>query len=77
MSANAPKWFKEAPCAGQDRLFFSSHPKDRKEAVEICQLKCDHKTECLRFALESELVLGVWGGKTGPEISRELDKINA
>tara|TARA_B100000902_G_scaffold154129_3_gene150634 strand:- start:17178 stop:17411 length:234 start_codon:yes stop_codon:yes gene_type:complete len=76
MSAHAPEWFKEAPCAGQDRLFFSSHPSDRKEAVKICTTDCENTENCLKFALESELILGVWGGKTGPEISRELAKVN-
>jgi len=26
--------------------------------------------DCLVMAVENELVIGVWGGKTGPEIQR-------
>lgn len=77
MIESAPAWFKDAPCTGKDKLFFSSHPRERKEAVSICNLECENTKKCLSFALESELILGVWGGKTGPEIARELDKINA
>jgi len=72
----APAWFKDAPCLGKDRLFFSSHPADRKKAVETCKLECPNIAECLAFAIESELILGVWGGKTGPEISREIAKVS-
>ncbi len=76
MIESSPEWFKDAPCIGQDRLFFSSHPRDRKEAKLICQTKCENMLECRQFALEGELVLGVWGGRTGPELARELEKVN-
>ncbi len=77
MIENTPTWFKDSPCVGQDRLFFSSHPKDRKEAVSICNTKCVNTFDCRQFAIEGELELGVWGGLTGPQLAREIDKLNA
>tara|TARA_B100001094_G_C18187934_1_gene805137 strand:- start:2601 stop:2834 length:234 start_codon:yes stop_codon:yes gene_type:complete len=76
MIDSTPLWFKDAPCIGQDRLFFSSHPKDRKEAKLICKNACENINECKQFALEAELTLGVWGGLTGPELARELEVVH-
>ena len=77
MIQNAPAWFKDSPCVGKDRLFFSSHPKDRKEAISICNTQCKNMFECRKFAVEGELMLGVWGGMTGPQLAREIDKPDA
>jgi hypothetical protein len=65
-----PVWYNETPCHGKDRLFFSSDVTDRKEAKFICSTQCPHMSECLVMAVENELTIGVWGGKTGPEIQR-------
>ena len=31
-----PDWYKETPCKGRDRLFFSSDKADRNTAKKIC-----------------------------------------
>jgi hypothetical protein len=68
-----PEWFATAPCEGNDRVFFSSHPSKRKLAISMCEEVCDHTHKCLNYALDNNMTLGVWGGKTGPELARLLD----
>jgi len=65
-----PTWYNSTPCRGQDRLFFSSETSDRNVAKKICTNECPYLGECLVMAVENELTIGVWGGKTGPEIER-------
>ena len=68
-----PEWFGSAPCVGEDDLFFSSHPSKRRMAVAICENECEFKSECLDFAVSSKMSVGVWGGKTGPDLVRILE----
>jgi len=65
-----PNWYNETPCKGQDRLFFSSETSDRNIAKQICATECPYAEQCLIMAVENKLTIGVWGGKTGPEIDR-------
>jgi len=67
---NTPVWFATAPCIGKDRMFFSALPSARKRAVRICQAECANRSECLAYALENNLTIGVWGGITGPDLER-------
>jgi hypothetical protein len=39
-------------------------------AVSMCNNVCQHTEECLKFALDSGQTVGVWGGKTGPDLVR-------
>lgn len=66
----APSWFESSPCIGEDRLFFSSELKDRNAAKKICLNECSNREECLEMALTQRVSIGVWGGKTGPELKR-------
>lgn len=68
-----PAWYNDTPCKGQDRLFFSSETADRNKAKKICESQCPHLNECLFVAVKNELTIGVWGGKTGPEIERIVE----
>ena len=68
-----PVWYNETPCRGQDRLFFSSDNADRAKAKRICVNDCQHVDNCLIMAVSNELIIGVWGGKTGPEIERMVN----
>jgi len=70
---NNPPWYDNTPCKGQDRLFFSSELKDRSQAKTICKNECSFSGQCLKMAVENELTIGVWGGKTGPEIARMVN----
>lgn len=68
-----PDWYKDTPCKGRDRLFFSSDKADRNIAKKICVNECQHVDDCLMMAVSNELIIGVWGGKTGPEIERMVN----
>lgn len=39
----------------------------------MCEKMCNHREECLRFALENKLAIGVWGGHAGPDLARLLE----
>lgn len=69
---SCPDWFEDAPCVGKDRLFFSAHPSNRRMAVAICNDECPNTEKCLEYAVSNNLSIGVWGGKTGPELIRIL-----
>lgn len=73
LNVQAPEWFKDTPCVGEDRLFFSARPSQRREAISMCEKMCNHREECLRFALENKLTIGVWGGHAGPDLARLLE----
>ena len=66
---SSPEWFKDAPCRGDDRTFFSGKPSKRKSAIAVCS-GCSSVEKCLDFAIENNITIGVWGGKTGPELDR-------
>ena len=66
---SSPEWFESAPCRGNDRTFFSSKPSQRKSAVIVCD-GCAASVQCLDFAVTNKITIGVWGGKTGPELDR-------
>jgi len=72
-NVDAPVWFQDAPCVGEDRLFFSSKPSRRKMAISICNNICTHREDCLQFALRNGVTVGVWGGNTGPDLVRLLE----
>jgi len=72
-SVKSPYWFKNSPCSGQDRLFFSSKSSNRRLAVKVCNSECDNRPECLKFAVSEGITIGVWGGKTGPELARLVE----
>lgn len=69
-SLKPPPWFKDSPCSGQDRLFFSSKPSSRQLAAKVCKSECSNRFECLKFAVSEGITIGIWGGKTGPELAR-------
>jgi len=72
-NVKVPEWYGSAPCVGEADLFFSSHPSKRRMAVAICDNECAFKSECLNFAVDSKINVGVWGGKTGPDLVRILE----
>lgn len=70
LNLECPEWHKTAPCSGNDRLFFSSNPTDRRNAKSICNSMCNRKQDCLNYAISNNITIGVWGGLTGPELHR-------
>ncbi len=51
--------------------FFADRPVDRKPAQSFCE-GCPVQKTCLKYALESEQLYGVWGGRDEAEIRRDL-----
>lgn len=61
-------------CHGQDlALFFPEQGERATEARKICG-RCDHRAECLNWALDTGQAFGIWGGKS-PDERFELIKL--
>ena len=67
---NFPR-FPQAKCVGD--IADSFFPESKAELAEslptlrsICH-SCVHEKECLKYALDNEIVHGFWGGKTSEE----------
>jgi WhiB family redox-sensing transcriptional regulator len=55
-------WQDDANCKGADiDLFFSLDEADQREALELCKA-CPVQRECLRDAIETREMYGIWGG---------------
>jgi hypothetical protein len=39
----------------------------------VCNSECSNRSECLKFAVSEGITIGVWGGKTGPELARLVE----
>lgn len=55
--------------------FFSDVPEEKYEAKNLC-FTCPVRTDCVKYALESKEIWGIWGGKDENEIRRTLS-VNA
>ena len=51
--------------------FFGETVDERKQAQQFCD-DCPVRQRCLRFALETQQLWGVWGGRDESEIRRDL-----
>ena len=51
--------------------FFGDTVDERQDALEFCE-GCPVQQRCLRFALETQQLWGVWGGRDESEIRRDL-----
>lgn len=51
--------------------FFGETVDERKQALKFCD-DCPVRKRCLRFALESQQLWGVWGGRDESELRRDL-----
>lgn len=51
--------------------FFAETVRERQEAIEFCE-GCPVQKRCLRFALETQQLWGVWGGRDESELRRDL-----
>lgn len=52
-------------------LFFSEIPEEKYEAKNLC-FSCPVRKDCIKYALESKQIWGIWGGKDENEIRRTL-----
>jgi WhiB family redox-sensing transcriptional regulator len=58
----AMSWETEARCRVYDpEIFFDTRARSERRAKAICS-KCEVRTECLAFALQSRSEFGIWGG---------------
>jgi WhiB family transcriptional regulator, redox-sensing transcriptional regulator len=58
----AMSWETEARCRVYDpEIFFDTRARSERRAKSICS-KCEVRTECLAFAIQSRSEFGIWGG---------------
>lgn len=70
------EWTKDALCGKPQHKdvvekFFSIDADDRYVAKNIC-FSCPVRKECLAFALDNNIIWGVWGGKDHNDLRRTL-----
>lgn len=51
--------------------FFAETVDERQQALQFCE-GCPVQQRCLRFALETQQLWGVWGGRDESELRRDL-----
>jgi WhiB family redox-sensing transcriptional regulator len=73
---NDVNWHEDAECAKPEnanvkKLFFSNVAEEKYTARNLC-FKCPVRWNCLKYALETKQIHGVWGGKDEGEIRRAL-----
>lgn len=68
----ATAWMDRARCRDQDpEAFFVRGTAQSRKAVRICQ-RCAVRDVCLKYAMEHEIDLGIWGGLTERQRRRLL-----
>lgn len=73
-------WQPNAECGKPEyqefmEFFFSNDPQERYAAKNLC-FQCPVRKDCVKWALESKEIWGVWGGRDENEIRRTLS-VNA
>lgn len=73
-------WQERAECAKPENeslvdYFFSDEPVEKYTAKNLC-FQCPIRKDCIKFALESKEIWGIWGGRDENEIRRALS-VNA
>jgi WhiB family redox-sensing transcriptional regulator len=56
--------------------FFPETSEDEAEALAMCHV-CPVREECLKYAVRTGQLFGVWGGKTQAEIRRMITRAHA
>lgn len=61
MSFELPYW--ESPSCSQvdPELFFPDAGRNSPQALKVCQ-GCVCRLQCLKYALDHEIMFGIWGG---------------
>lgn len=80
MSDGPLAWQTDAECAKPENLhlqenFFSTDPGEKNVAKNLC-FTCPVRKECIKYALETNTIDGIWGGRSEGEIRRTLS-VNA
>jgi WhiB family redox-sensing transcriptional regulator len=79
MSKNNPEdldWMNGSECGKLENkhlaeMFFSPKYEERHKAKNMC-FSCPVRRDCLKWALESKQIWGIWGGRDEDEIRRTL-----
>ena len=76
MTLSDVEWQDNAECKKPEhvklrKFFFSNIPEEKYAARNVC-FKCPVRRSCLKYALETKQIHGVWGGKDEGEIRRAL-----
>jgi len=57
-------WTNLALCRGMDStVFFARSLPEAREAIRVCE-RCPVRQQCLEYAVDNDMDLGVWGGLT-------------
>ena len=69
-------WITDSECGKPENrnlaeMFFSAKYEDRHKAKNMC-FSCPVRKECLKWALESKQIWGIWGGRDEDEMRRTL-----
>lgn len=66
-----PEWMDGAPCtqADPEAWFPESGADTTRHAMRVCA-GCPVRSECLEYALENDLTVGIWGGTSAAERRR-------
>lgn len=57
-------WTVDARCRGSEvDTFFARSLPEAREAIKLCQ-RCNVKQDCLDYAVDEGIEIGVWGGLT-------------
>lgn len=60
-------WRDAARCEGMDpERFFPRKSDEQKETIKFC-LGCPVRLDCLKYALDTPVDYGIWGGTTQEE----------
>lgn len=55
-------WLENAKCKKMDTsIFFPNTSEQSQRARDICK-DCSVRLECLKYAMDNDIVYGVWGG---------------
>jgi WhiB family redox-sensing transcriptional regulator len=69
-------WHEDAECGKPENKelipnFFANKPSKQYKALKLCEI-CPVKRECLKWALDTKQVWGIWGGLNYKQIRRTL-----
>ena len=67
----ADDWRKSAACRNYNPEFWFA--PSNTLALAICA-RCPVKTQCLRFAVDNQIIDGVWGGLDEPQLRRQVGR---
>jgi WhiB family redox-sensing transcriptional regulator len=77
--ATTDEWTRQAKCIGRndltDSLFFSPNADQVESAKDFCNGKwgggiCPVRDECVFYAMQHNISIGVWGGMSGRQRRR-------